>query len=242
MKSMDVVVFSKEHERRGGYLYRPTGDHEFVEGEGGVVRVYSIGSVKTVPYRPAHIENLAGKYSGFVQTFGLEPVIFRSNTRFRNSQQLFHVDGTLNVYSGVVYFKGVNSLAGIRRIKKDVGVYGQGKVYMALLTGALGVEVDVRFGCFLERIGSSIFGHCMSAWSRVIDLHPVVYLEMTCFEHPLLKPFSRHLQLRRILVTVSSNGTVIFRVACKHMIWTRRSERNLLQLCQRVLESLRFYC
>ena len=239
---MDVIEFSKDSERRGGYMYRKAGEHEFVEGQAAVVKVYNIGNVQAVPYRAVGIENLAGKFSGFVQTFGLEPLMFRSSTRFRYSQQIFHLDGTLNVYRGVVYFKGTDSLAGIRRIKRDIGVSGHGKVFMALLTGALGVCVDVRIGCFLERVGSSIFGDSMRAWARIIDTHPVVYLEMTCFEHPLVKDFSRHLKLRRILVTVASNGMTIFRAACDHPAWTALTEKNLLRLCQRILESLRLYC
>jgi hypothetical protein len=173
----------------------------------------------------------------------MEHVMFPVKYSYQGSKRMYHTDGTITLNKDFVYFKGCNGVSAINRIQNDIGLEDNAcKVYMVLITGNIGYFVDVRFGCLIEHFFRYNFSKSFSPRVRIIDLHPVVYLEMTEWIEAIFPEVPKECRPHRVLATVSHKGTVIFRLSWKGVLWTASVEEKIMCFCQWILDCIKDLC
>lgn len=197
------------------------------------------------PFQPVRIENMAGNFKYAFRTRDLDLVTFKTKQLFSSttSKQIFHMDGTLSIYKNFVHFKGCSGMDSLQRIQRDIGLESSAcQVYMALMTGNVGCPVDVNFGCYIERFFLYNFQKCFFPRIRIIDLHPVIYLEMSQWAPSIFPDIPVEHRPSRMVVTVSHKGTVIFRLTWKRVPWNMAIEKSSISFCQWILDRIKECC
>ena len=240
---MDVIHFSSKSSTHG-VLFRKENEHDFVVGDKEVTHITTMVHPPIFSYKPVAIDNMTGHFVDMFCTRDMEAVTFSSQNRFQCKKQIFHLYGTLSVFKQVVHFKGCHSYDVITQIASDIGLrHGQCKVYMVLLTGVIGTLVDVQFGCYIERFFLHHFQTCIKPRIRIIDLHPVIYLELHSWDTAYLPDLPVEFQPKSIVITISNKGTVIFRVTWGRSItWSKVIEQCIVQACQWIMDKIKECC
>ena len=212
-------------------IYRKHKEHEYV----GLELISTFDAPEVNPEQPVRVENIAGRFHCTLYTSDIGAVTFNVCNRKRKYKQIYHFESTLNIKEDVVFFKGGRGIRSLQQVADSIGLENSNcSVYMVLVTASLGRFVDVNFGCFIERH----FQGVLRARARIIDLHPVVYLDLKEWNDNL--PFSKEYEPPvSMLITVSSKGTVIMRCVWKQTVWTVEAEENLKIFCQWVVTQIK---
>lgn len=237
---MDAIHFDNQH-----IIFREQGTHTYQVGEGtNVIKITPIDRPASLfPYSPVRIDNMAGNFQNLFRTIDMDSVIFASRQSFQFNKQIYHIDATLNIHKRIVHFKGCCGMNALMRIQRDIGLHDAScRIYMCLITGNMGVLVDVNFGCYLERFFLYNFHKTFSPRIRVIDLHPVIYLEMNEWNTELFPEVPPEKRPTRMVVSVSHKGTVIFRLTWKNIIWDHPTEASMMRLCQWLMDLIKASC
>lgn len=222
-------------------IYREHGKHEYVPQTPSVEKITSMEVEPVFPRNDVRIDNMAGRFLTPFTSSMADKVTF--NGRRKSHRYIFHVDGTLTLCKDALHFKGCTSLRAIERIKHDIGLSDSAsRVYMVLLTGNLGCMVDVRFNCFIEHFFAYNYGGCFFPRYRVIDLHPVIYLEIHKWKKGKFPVEFHGNPPRRVLLTISHKGTVIFRLNWDKVLWTETLQHDSIEFCQWILNQIKDCC
>lgn len=242
-QTMDIIHFSPTSSFQG-VLFRKQKEHKYIVGEEEVTQITSIEYPLIFSYKLVTIDNMTGYFLDMFRTKDMNAVVFSSQNRFQCKRQIFHLHGTLSVFKQVVHFKGCHGHDAITQIASDIGLqHGGCKVYMVLLTGVIGTLVDVQFGCYIERYFLHAFQTCIKPRIRIIDLHPVIYLELHSWDTAYLPDLPSQFRPKRIVITVSNKGTVIFRVTWgKTIVWSKTVEKHIVEACQWIMDKIKECC
>ena len=239
---MDIIHCSNEICNKV-VLFRKKNKHSFKPGADNVTKLQTSEYPIIFPYQPVRIDNMAGNFKYAFRTHDLGSITFPSKQLFSVSKQIYHVDGTLSIFRNFVHFKGCSGIQSIQRIQRDIGLESSAcLVYMALMTGNIGCPVDVNFGCYIERYFLYNFKKCFFPRIRVIDLHPVIYLEMNQWVEDVFPKMPVSFRPCRVVVTVSHRGTVIYRLTWKRVPWGEEIEQHAIQFCQWIMDCIKECC
>jgi hypothetical protein len=235
---MDIIFFEPENGLKRCF-YRKHRCHSFIVGKEGVVRIEKDILPQTLPASRMEIENVAGKFNDFLRVQDIQQLIKKT----RRGKQLFHVYGTLNIINNTVHFKGCRGLSQIHCIARDIGLLDfSARVYMALITGNLGFPVDVRDGSYLEHMLCFASGGSFVSRPRIIDLHTMVYFEMQSWSETYFPEVPRSNRPTKILVSVSSRGTIIVRLSYPRILWSAMAEHHCEKISQWILTQIQSFC
>jgi hypothetical protein len=240
---MDIIKFSPGS-IIDGCFYRKQGCHAFQIGHDSVAEIISIECKDgTIPYQPIAIDNMAGKFKDFLRCTDIHPLVFSASHFVTKTRQIYHLHGTLTLHNQVVHFKGCRGLQSLQDIAADIGLCeADGYVYMTLMTGNLGHQVDVRFGCYIERYFQGNMKGCIRPRIRIIDLHPVVYLETRHWDTSVLPDIPENMRPVKTVCSVSNRGTVIIRCTWKKLLWTQDTEHHVLRFGQWLMDTINLCC
>lgn len=242
---MDIIHILRTHEGPVHYLYREQGKHTFQVGKEYVVKIDVMDTFSPFfPYSPMAFDNITGRFNDFLWLPGLLPLQFEGPGKFQKQQkQMFHIEGTLTLHQNVIHFKGCKSMASIRNIAHDLCLHDdKNSVHMALMTGTIGKMVDVRLGCYIDRYCNETFNGVIYPRSRVIDVHPIIYLESTRWDDTVFPHVPLPLRPQSIVCTVSSKGTIIIRMTWNRVHWGDEIEQYMLNLGKWFQEMIQSCC
>lgn len=240
---MDIIQFGPDSDINGCF-YRKKGTHAFQIGQDGVSDILTMDCKDgSIPYQAITIDNMAGKFKDFLRCTDIHPLVFSTSHFVVKTKQIFHLHGTLTLHNQVVHFKGCRGLQSLQDVATDIGlIESDGFVYMALMTGNLGHPVDVRFGCYIERYFYSHMKPCIRPRIRIIDLHPVVYLETRQWDTSIMPDIPSHVRPVKAVCSISNRGTVIIRCTWKKLLWTLDTEHHVLRFGQWFMDQIQACC
>jgi hypothetical protein len=242
---MDIITLhDPEYGRR--VLYRKSSEHTFHKDTENVLQIIHDQDELVFPYKAMTIDNITGKFKDFLRknqlAYDLAPLMFLKRNKSRTFYQIYHIEATLTIHKDIVHFKGCNSTHALDVIADDIGLYhNQTSVYMVLLTGNLGRNVDVSFGCYIERIVSKSFT-CVFPRVRIIDIHSVIYLEVTQWNTKELVELDPRIHPVKVLITISSRGSVVQRFTWKNIHWDSTTEKEIVRIGQWWMDLIQSLC
>ena len=156
---MDVIAFGKE-----GKIYRPTGEHAFVVGSGGVTSVCVVTDYLPHPVSTAFPDSLCGKIHVTRSAFKPDPSIAFEGSAFQGSaKEMYHVEGVLQLYHNNVQFKGVEGTAGLNAILESVAPFYRGGDWLKKIT-VHNATFTFRLGVLVSAEGNNVLGQRYVWW------------------------------------------------------------------------------
>lgn len=236
---MDIIFFDPESGINSCF-YRKHNQHAFKTGENHVAKIVLDKYPLILPHRPMQIENMTGKFNDFLRVNDILPLMSKNKL---HHHQMFHVMGTLTILKKVVYFKGCKGLQNLQNIARDIGLIDMsGTVYMVLLSGNLGIPVDVRIGCFLESQFVLDTGHAFVSRKRMFELHTTLFFDMVSWNSDLFPRFPNNHHPTKIFMTVSNKGCIILRMSFARQIWTLEQETACLRFGNMIMQIIQAKC
>lgn len=224
---MDIIVFSG----RSNVLYRKHKEHEYETGKDGVVQLFYNAIELPYAQKPASIENLCGYFLATFNKKHYSQVMFEGSKFFGKHTEIYHLNGTMQVYGSRVQVKGVRGYKSLMQMGLNLGLPDTTcKVHMAVFSLNIGKRLQTYPGSLFERNMQNKF-QSLRVVSQMFDTNLFTRLRIKHFnvdEMPIMKktyiPSS-------VDVRVSNKGGVLVRMSWKNIVWSEEIESNMSDFC-----------
>ena len=239
---IDIVYFDDSQ-----CVFRPTGEHSFVEGFGGVRKIDTVRDQVPYclhPHTPPLIKNICGRFLTYLDTFVPHAAVSRQSKpyHFGRHTVMYHAHGTVSLHCGVAYFRGCSGFAGLRAMAEDLFLSSERcEVHMGVFKTFLGRHVQTSQGCYLERRVAERF-RSLRVRSRIIESCQAIKLRVDKFDESEMPHLAGQLVPTSLDLSVTNRGVLLLRFSWSRCGWTPESEAAVLRFCTWAAEQLRECC
>lgn len=228
-------------------IFRPSGEHDFVQGYGGVRTIHRVHDQVPYclhPHTPPLVKNLCGRFLTYLDSYLHHiPVVKSSESSFFGSHgTMYHVHGTVSLHCGVAYFRGCSGHAGLCALAEDLFLPTERcEVHMGVFKTFLGRHVQTSQDSYLEQAASRRF-RSLRVRSRIIEVNQAIKLRVDNFDESEMPHLTGQLVPTSLDLTVTNKGVLLLRFSWSRCNWTLESEAAVLRFCTWLAEQLRECC
>lgn len=157
--------------------------------------------------------------------------MFDGSKFFGKHKEMYHVNGTMQVYGNRVQVKGVRGNRQLVQMGKMLGLCDTTcKVHMAVFSLNIGKRLQTSPGCLFERNIHERF-KSLRVVSQMFDMNLFTRLHINKFDEREMPMLRKEHVPSSVDVRVSNRGGVLIRMSWKNIVWSDEIEADTTRFC-----------